>query len=329
MNAYKVFLVLSWLAAHAPLWLSYRLAAVTGDLYYWFVPSHSSKADRNMQQVLGAPTITRQVRDIARQSFRNYAKYMVDFLRMTHVDLAYFERTVLSQGWQYIDECLARGKGIVFINTHFGNWDTAAAIVCGRGYTVTTVADALKPKELNDAIQNVRRNWGMTLFSVESALKGLYSSLRRNEIVGIVYDKPLRGEGVPVTFFGRQTWLPSGPAHLVLKTGASVLFGYTVRQPGNTCLYGVIEPPLEFALTGNKEQDVQAITQAIVDAMEKAIRRHPDQWYMFRDMWPSEKEMREMAQKPKSQPRRRATAAADSGAPDVTTPSTAGIVAEK
>ena len=28
------------------------------------------------------------------------------------------------------------------------------------------------------------------------------------------------------------------------------------------------------------------ITQEIVSRMEQIIRRYPDQWYMFRQMWP-------------------------------------------
>ena len=31
---------------------------------------------------------------------------------------------------------------------------------------------------------------------------------------------------------------------------------------------------------------VRKLTQAIMDAHERFIRRFPDQWYMFREMWP-------------------------------------------
>ena len=40
------------------------------------------------------------------------------------------------------------------------------------------------------------------------------------------------------------------------------------------------------APTGDEAKDVQAVTQAIMDSHERFIREHPDQWYMFREMWP-------------------------------------------
>ena len=33
---------------------------------------------------------------------------------------------------------------------------------------------------------------------------------------------------------------------------------------------------------GDRETDVRALTQALLDWFEGPVRRHPDQWYMFR-----------------------------------------------
>jgi lauroyl/myristoyl acyltransferase len=48
---------------------------------------------------------------------------------------------------------------------------------------------------------------------------------------------------------------------------------------------------LEFEVTGELERDVQFITQRIVSLQENVIRRYPDQWYMFRRMWPPESDL--------------------------------------
>jgi KDO2-lipid IV(A) lauroyltransferase len=45
-----------------------------------------------------------------------------------------------------------------------------------------------------------------------AALRQLYAALRRNEVVALLVDRPLREQGTPVTFFGRPARLPSGPA---------------------------------------------------------------------------------------------------------------------
>ena len=37
--------------------------------------------------------------------------------------------------------------------------------------------------------------------------------------------------------------------------------------------------------TGDREADVRALTAAMMAAHERIIRRYPEQWYMFRQMW--------------------------------------------
>ncbi len=120
--------------------------------------------------------------------------------------------------------------------------------------------------------------------------------MRRNEIVLLLVDRPMPGEGVPVQFFGETAWLPSGPAAIALKTGASIVIGHCIRLPGDVRFAGGLEPALDYAplLTGDKEADVRAITQAVASAMETLIRRAPDQWYMFRPMWPRPATAREL-----------------------------------
>ena len=44
--------------------------------------------------------------------------------------------------------------------------------------------------------------------------------------------------------------------------------------------------PIRCETTGDRDGDLRRNMQRIVDALEQIIRRHPDQWYMFRRMWP-------------------------------------------
>ena len=37
--------------------------------------------------------------------------------------------------------------------------------------------------------------------------------------------------------------------------------------------------------TGNEEEDVYRLTALIMASLERNIRRHPEQWFIFRRMW--------------------------------------------
>jgi len=50
-------------------------------------------------------------------------------------------------------------------------------------------------------------------------------------------------------------------------------------------------PDLErvsYEPTGDTDHDVRALTQAIFTALEAMVRRHPEQWYIFRSLWVDE-----------------------------------------
>jgi Kdo2-lipid IVA lauroyltransferase/acyltransferase len=293
MRLAKIYLIISKILYIVPTAPIYRLAAIGGEIYYWLNRRHSRKADENMRVVLGEPTVNRRVREVARRSFRNYCKYMVDFLRQQHTQHGEFEALCMVGGWQHLTQSLDKNKGIVLVTPHFGNWDGAAVVVMQYGVTMHSVAKDFEPKDLNDLVQGARRRKGLVIYSPKEALRGLYTALKTNEIVVLLIDSPVEGDGVVVDFFGKPARFASGPAMLAYRSGAAIMFGYVVRQPGDTGTYGIWEPPLEYETTGDRDQDILNITQKFAKAMEKAIRRHPDQWYMFRKLWLDEAEFSE------------------------------------
>jgi lauroyl/myristoyl acyltransferase len=284
-----LFRLASWLAARAPLPAGYWLAALAGDLYFWLNPGHSRHAVANMAVALAQHPATPAVRRMARRSFRYYAMYLLDFLRLPSLPPAWGERGILGGGWEHLDAALARGRGVIVVTFHFGSWDRAAAAFSARGYRANALVDTFRPPALDAAIQQARAAHGLTLIPAESgaALRQVYAGLRRNEIVMLLIDRPQRDQGTPVTLFGRRTWLPSGPAALALRTGAAVLFGYLLRRPDLLSYQGGFEP-VDVPSTGDRRADEQALMQALADRMERLIQQHPEQWYMFRPMWPDE-----------------------------------------
>ncbi len=313
----------SWICWKIPGWLMYPLAAIVGDLYYWLARSHSRHADVNVQIAMGEPKVNRRVRLVARKSFRNYFKYMVDFLRIPYMDAQQINELVTSVGWHYLTDTIADGKGAVMVSSHFGNWDAAVALMKAHGYKSSSVARDFEPAELNELIQGARRRSDLTLYSLKDSFRGLVTTLKNNGYVILLVDSPLQNEGILVNLLGRPARLAAGPGVLVYRTGARLLLGYVVRQPGNKNYYGCWEPIQPGELNGEREHDVHAITQAIADAMGKIIRRHPDQWYMFRRLFLSEAEMAEhqqqlaLEQASKTERRKhRAKVASDEAAPE-------------
>ena len=288
MIVYTLVLFLVFLTQHLPLRFSYKVAAVVGDLVYVFWPRGRSNVIDNLRHVLGPEATDKEIRDTARRSFRNYLRLLVDFARGSKMDAATTEARLKGTGWENLDEAFRHGKGVLLVGTHLGSWEVAGVALASRGYRVSAVSETLGNERINRLATRSRAARGIELIPMEYALKRAYRALRRNEAVGLVTDRPLpQEEGTPVEFFGQRIAWPSGPAILALRTGARIVTGYLVRSEDDGYV-GEILPPIEVESTGDHDADVQRVTQEVVRIQEDLIRRYPDQWFMFRRMWPPE-----------------------------------------
>jgi len=291
---YDMFRGTSWVADKLPIGVSYTVANVAGDVVYYTWKTHSANTVSNMRRVLGPDAPWQAVKRAARDSFRNYAKTMVDFLRFPHMEPDDIDRAVpIRYGMENLFEAQERGHGAVVISGHIGSWDLAAAVMVGYDLPLNAVSETHEPKKMDDLVNGTRERAGMKIIRLEvSSLRQIFTAIKKNELVTILFDKPEPDQGVPVQFFGETAYVPGGPAAIALKTRSALMVGYCLRMPGDKTFYGVVEPPIDYEslLTGDKDTDVQLITQEIASQMEKVIRHHPDQWFMFREMWPRTEE---------------------------------------
>lgn len=289
MLQYRGFRLAQWLTARVPRWLGYRAAALGGEAYFWLNPRHSHKAVENYAVILADDERAPRVRLMARRSFRNYAKSLFDFFRQASIDPDLFEQDAEIANFDYVDAGLARGRGVIVIVPHFGNWDLAGGLMAARGYPLAALADTFSPPEVDALVRATRDRLGLGSIPLDSgSMRRILGMLRKNQVVAFLADGPQREGGVAVTFFGQTAWLPSGPARFALRSGATLLLGYVGRRPGNMTFFGGFEPPITVTPTGDERADIQALTQAWVTVLEGILRQHPDQWYMFRQMWPAD-----------------------------------------
>jgi KDO2-lipid IV(A) lauroyltransferase len=239
-----------------------------------------------MRQVLGRRATASQVRSLARRSVRNYARYMVEFLRFPTLSREEILAKIGIDRWDRFDTLLSEGRGVLFVGLHMGNWDLAGAAAGIRGYPFWVVADVIQPPALNEEIQGVRRRQGMHILPMENAARGLLKALKAGEMVGLLIDRPSPDDGVPVRFFGGTAYVPAGAATLALRTNARVIPAAVLRRPDQRFDL-VLDDDFRYDPSGDREADVRELTQAIMTSLEGMVRATPEQWYMFRPMWPA------------------------------------------
>jgi phosphatidylinositol dimannoside acyltransferase len=286
MIAYWLWRLANLLTRLVPLPIAYRVGGLMAELVYFCWREKRQNTIDNMRHVLGDGDEA-HARAVARSSWRNYARYLIDFIRSPSIELSDVEDKFIFDGWSDIDAAFEHGKGIIFALMHFGSWDLGGALFSQR-YPLNVITETFSHDKLNAMVVESRTTGGMQVIPVEKAGIGVLRALRRNEAIAILMDRPGAENGVRVCFFGDETTLPSGPARLALRTKARVIVAAVVRiSKDSDRLLVFIEPNIDVVKTGDEQRDVRALTESILRAHERIIRGHPDQWYMFRRMWAS------------------------------------------
>jgi lauroyl/myristoyl acyltransferase len=186
-------------------------------------------------------------------------------------------------------------SGVILAGLHIGNGEVAAAALAGRGWPVHYLADDTAYEELFERFVSQRRAWGVEVIRWRN-LREVYRVLRRGEILGLLVDWGYRSDGEPVRLMGAWTTLPSGPAYLAGKTGATIVPFWTIRRADGTFVGEVGEP---IRVTSTEPAEIARATQALATSLETCIREAPDQWCVFKPMWPDDR-----LSKPHCRPRR-------------------------
>ncbi len=276
------------LAQLVPLSFGYWLSVPISDIFYALWKSKREMARRNHARILGRPPDDPMVEHMAHRTFRHFGRYIVELLSVQGWNLDTVRDRVDIEGEEHFDEARAYGKGVIFTSAHMGSVEVASTLVLLKGFKITSVMERLNPRMLMDWVVTCRAKMGVELLpSVGSGMK-LVRRLRRGEMVALVVDIGISGgDGVKVPFFGHETEFPAGPARLARLSGAPVVFGWAARKPRGRYLAHVSAPILSNRDL-DPDEDARQITRRMVGEFEQAVRRYPEQWYVFRDMWPDD-----------------------------------------
>jgi len=253
------------------------------DLHYIFAFGDRKMVTENLRTIFPQKP-SREINKIRRGIFRNFAKYLVDFFRYEKLDNEYIKNNIHIENLKYFDEALKKGKGGIILSAHIGNWELGAVVVALSGYPLWAVALEHKHKKVTDFFNSQRKSKGVNVIALGKAVRQCFNLLNDNRIIALVGDRDFSGNGTVTDFFGKPARFPEGPAALALKTGASILPCFMVRNPDDSFTLW-IEKPIELISQRNKEEDVKRCMREYVKIFENYIYKYPEQWYLFKRFW--------------------------------------------
>ncbi|MHB1713198.1 MAG: LpxL/LpxP family acyltransferase, partial [Acidimicrobiales bacterium] len=123
-------------------------AALAGEALFHLRPDPRDMVIRNLRRVVGTETNRSSLDRWARRSFRSYARYWVEGARLASTPASEIIQRVVTDGFDYVTEAMAAGRGVVVALPHMGSWEYGGAYVAAKGIPVTAVAERIEPPAL-------------------------------------------------------------------------------------------------------------------------------------------------------------------------------------
>lgn len=242
--------------------------------------------EKNLARVTGKAETDPELRELSRTAMRSYLRYWLETFRLP----VYSKERICSgmhvSGDKQIHENVNAGRGVVIALPHMGNYDHAGAWLVYQGHALSTVAERLKPESLFERFVAYRESLGFEILPLTggtSSFGTLARRLREGGVVCLVSDRDLTATGVEVEFFGRTARMPGGPAALAVQTGAALL-PVTLWFEGDD--WGArVHEEIPAPQAGERQEKVQAMTQALADVFAEGIAAHPEDWHMLQKVW--------------------------------------------
>ncbi|MFN3652865.1 MAG: lysophospholipid acyltransferase family protein [Armatimonadota bacterium] len=252
---------------------------------YHTMTRYRKVAHANLRRAYGGSWSDAEIERVARESFRCVGRTLVEFfLRQPRISPEEIEREVRFEGQEHFEAAFARGKGVILVTAHYGNWEMMGPRLARAGYQVSAISRTADDPGLEQMIESIRTRCGLRQIPRQKAAREGLAALRRNEILAILLDQNTLEGGVFVPFYGHLASTATGPAVFSLKTGAALVPTFCMREPDGTHTMRAW-PPIYPTPTGDRDGDVLRLTAEITHVIESQIRERPELWCWLHNRW--------------------------------------------
>lgn len=261
-----------------------KLSEVLGSFWFQVDKRHRSIAIKNLTRAFGMEKSSDDIRNLAEQVFQHLIRIIFDIGWYLHIKSEDFNKHFRIRGFEHLSAARAKGKGVLALTAHIGNWELLAAIAAMTDTPVNIVYRPLDFLPLENFFVDLRTRFRTNLIPKANSMRKILSCLKNGEVVLMLMDQNVDWyEGVFADYFGHPACTSKGLALIALKTGSPVIPAFLVRDLSG--FSAEIMPEIPLINTGDKIRDIEENTQQYNAVIEKFVRRFPEQWFWVHQRW--------------------------------------------
>ena len=260
-----------------------------GKLLYHLLPLRRRVVLDNLRRVFGGRISDAAVRELAQAFYGHCARMLVEFVTFPWLSAARRRALIRVENIEAIMRVYERGRGVLVLAGHFGNWEVATVAGIGnfpryRGQ-FHILRRPLSPRWLDRLVTRRFRRAGLGVLPKKGTLDAIMERLAAADAVVFVLDQHAGGrDGVAVDFFDHPAWTFRSLALISLATGVPVVPVASWREPDGQHVLR-FEEALPIVECADPDEAIRANTRAYNAALERLVLRHPEQWFWMHRRW--------------------------------------------
>jgi len=265
---------------------SYAFADLLARLLYKVDRRHRDVGLENLRLAFGDRYTEAERDGIVRGVYRHFCRMLMEMLhipRKLHPET--WRGRITLAGHEAVVDRLLKGGPVIMLSGHFGNWEMAGYLFGVFGFPPNSVARTLDNPHLDRFLRSFRERTGQKMIPKSGGYDQILGVLNSGGVLSFLADQDAGERGMFVDFFGRPASTHKSIALLAIEHRAPVVVGYARRiGPGFRYEVGCEEVifPEEWAGTAD---DARLLTQRYTAALERLIRRDPEQYLWLHRRW--------------------------------------------
>lgn len=265
--------------------LPYKAGELFGLLLFYLWKSRRLIAIDNLKKSSLPLSNATTPEALIKENFKNLGRSLMEVLKIYHGRGDSLAKAATIKGVDNFERAREKGKGIIILTGHCGNWELMGRVMAVKMANVAGVARPLDNPYLNRFVEKTRASYGNSVIYKRGALKGIMSTLKNRGNVAILMDQAVLpgSEGYIIKFLGRNAWTTKMPALIARKTGAAVVPIFINRTVKGHEIE--IQPAVELSQNSNYEEALIEDTKKFSAYIEEYIRQNPSEWLWIHKRW--------------------------------------------
>ncbi|MGD2156995.1 MAG: lysophospholipid acyltransferase family protein [Anaerolineales bacterium] len=184
-----------------------------------------------------------------------------------------------------IEKSQDRSQGAIVVGPHLSNFDLILLAGAYHGLKAQALSFGQPPGGYK--VQNrIRAATGLNITPISyRSLSQALDYIKRGGLVITGVDRPIGRDRERLTFFGRQTYLPTGHIRLAMKAEVPVyVAGAQLGDNGKYFLH--LSDPIHMKKHSSRSESIRINAEKVLRVVENYIQLAPKQWLMFFPVWP-------------------------------------------